>query len=153
MEELIIKEAHNLVSTYTKDEGKEQVTSKGKCPLCNNEIVFIQSIVRKDWSEALASKLYECFLMNNELCFKCRHLCEAWIKEHKELCIKHDLKYRDIGNKLLEKQGKEPIIGISKEEIDDDDDNSSEHSAILEETAQETEQVPAILSKIEVAKV
>jgi len=140
MEELVIREAHNLVSTYSNCEGKEKVVSKGNCPMCGLVIEFTQSIERKDWSEALASNLYECFLMNNELCFNCRHLCEAWIREHKELCLKHNLQYRDIGNKVLEKQGKLPIIGVSneieEEEIVDD-------SAIVEENAPKNGAVPS----------
>lgn len=128
MEGLVLKEGNNVTSTLVDIEGKQAVISTGKCPVCDKVITFEQVISRKDWSEALCGSLYEFFLMNHEVCFSCRNVFEKWIQEHKELAERKHITYRDVGNKYLEKLGKEPVIGVSVEESDDDDEETEEVS-------------------------
>lgn len=128
MEGLVISEGDNLTSVLVENEGKQAVISKGLCPVCSQVITFEQIIDRKDWTEALCGSLYELFLQNHEVCLSCRNLFEKWIKEHKELADRKHITYRDVGNKYLEKLGKEPIIGTIIEETEDNDEETEEVS-------------------------
>jgi len=119
MEELI-REGDNLVSTLVSNEDKEKVISKGKCPVCDKDIVFELDIINRDRNEELAGSIYELFLLNHEVCFSCRSLFERWVKEHKEFCDTHKLTYREVGNKFLSKMGKKPVIGLNTQELDEE---------------------------------
>lgn len=136
MEGVVIKEGANLISTLVNHEGKEQVISTGKCPVCDKEIVFTQDIIRRDRYEELAGSLYQLFLTNNEVCFSCNCVLCNWVKAHKGLCDRKHITYREVGNKYLEKQGKKPIIGLTLVSNDEEEEAKVEETSVVSQPIQ-----------------
>jgi len=123
-------------------EGKEVVEFSGPCPVCNKVITFNVSNDLRVNSNQLAAGIYEMFLNNNEVCFECRLKLENWVKVHKEFCLSKGLDYRAVGNRILEKMGKKPVIGLTtlvSEEI--------EPEAVQNEILKEEDEADELVSK------